>query len=241
MSHDRIYSKPLDHLPAFQFDEHVAQVFSDMIKRSVPGYTLSLEMLGIIAEEYVTPGSRCYDLGCSLGASTLSIRHKLADNSCQIIGVDNSEAMISKCAQVLEADTASVPVELRCEDVQQTEISNASLVVMNFILMFVSLEERLALLQKIHKGLNPGGVLVLSEKIALEDAHEQELLTRLHHDFKHQQGYSRLEIAQKRAALENVLIPETLAQHKERLNQAGFSCTTLWLQCYNFVSLIAEK
>ncbi len=147
MSQDKIYSKPLDHLPAFQFDEQVAQVFSDMIKRSVPGYTLSLEMLGIIAGEYVTPGSRCYDLGCSLGASTLSIRHKLTDDSCQIIAVDNSEAMISECAQVLEADTASVPVELRCEDIQQTEISNASLVVMNFILMFVPLEERLALLQ----------------------------------------------------------------------------------------------
>jgi len=41
--------------------------------------------------------------------------------------------------------------------------------------------------------------------------------------------------------LENILVPETLEVHRERLGQAGFSRTDLWFQCFNFVSLVARK
>ncbi len=241
MTEDRIYSQPHGQLNAFQFDEQVAKVFSDMIRRSVPGYAMSLEMLGVIARHYVQPNSVCYDLGCSLGASTLSIRHNLQNDSSRIVGVDNSEAMLSQCQQILDTDKATAPVELRCENIQDTEISNASMAVLNFTLQFIPVAERLGLLQKIYQGLNKGGVLVLSEKIELDNPADQSLLTDLHHDFKRQQGYSELEVAQKRASIENVLIPETVQAHQQRLKDAGFSHSTLWLQCFNFVSLIAIK
>jgi tRNA (cmo5U34)-methyltransferase len=241
MAQDKLYADPLRDLAAFQFDDKVAGVFADMIRRSVPGYGLTLDLLGVIAREYVQPHSNCYDLGCSLGASTLAIRHNLAHNSCRIIAVDNSSAMLERCQEIIDSDDADTPVELRCEDILATEINNASLVVMNFTLQFIPVEQRKSLLTRIHKGLNESGILVLSEKVAFNDAKEQALLADLHHGFKRLQGYSDLEVSQKRTALETVLIPETLGTHRARLFDSGFSEVTTWLQCFNFVSLLARK
>jgi tRNA (cmo5U34)-methyltransferase len=241
MKQDKLYADPLKDLAAFQFDEKVAAVFADMIRRSVPGYSLTLDLLGVIAREHVKSDTNCYDLGCSLGASTLAIRHNLTTDSCRVIGIDNSTAMLQRCQEIVENDSATAPVELRCEDIQSSRIDNASLVVMNFTLQFIPVEQRLDLLSRIAQGLNDDGVLVLSEKIAFEDNQEQQLLARLHHGFKRLQGYSDMEVSQKRTALENVLIPETLQAHRARLQAAGFSRITVWLQCFNFVSLIAHK
>jgi tRNA (cmo5U34)-methyltransferase len=115
------------------------------------------------------------------------------------------------------------------------------LITLNFTLQFVPTNARAALLRRIHTGLLPGGCLVLSEKIAFDDAGTQQLLQELHHEYKALQGYSALEIARKRDALDNVLIPETLEVHRTRLHEAGFSRVTLWLQCLNFASLLAIK
>lgn len=241
MKKDQIYASPREQIEAFRFDEKVAEVFPDMIRRSVPGYSMMLDMIGVITAEFVRPATRCYDLGCSLGGATLSIRHNLPDDSCEVIAVDNAAAMVERCRELVAADRATAPVEVRCEDILDTGIDNASLVVMNFTLMFIDPELRLALLQKIFRGLNPGGILVLSEKMKESDAGDQALLTDLYHNFKAAQGYSQLEIAQKRSALENVLIPETLEQHRQRLQQAGFEQVTGWFKCFNFTSLIAKK
>jgi tRNA (cmo5U34)-methyltransferase len=237
---DTVYSEPRKRIEGFRFDAQVASVFSDMIQRSVPGYALTLQMIAVATRQFARDGSHCYDLGCSLGASTLSIRHH-APAQCRVIGVDNSADMVQRCAAIIAADTAAPQVEIRCEDLLATELSNASLVTMNFTLQFVPREARGQLLRRIADALNPGGCLVLSEKIAFEDAAEQQLLQELHHGFKQLQGYSQLEIAQKRAALENVLVPETLQQHRQRLLAAGFSRVTVWLQCLNFISLLAQK
>jgi tRNA (cmo5U34)-methyltransferase len=131
-----------------------------------------------------------------------------------------------------------VPVH---QDILETRIENASVVVLNFTLQFVAREKRLALLSGIAAGLKPGGVLLLSEKIRFEDPLEQELQTTWHHDFKRAQGYSDLEIARKRDALENVMKPDLVQQHKERLAQAGFSRTYQWFQGFNFVCMIAFR
>jgi tRNA (cmo5U34)-methyltransferase len=77
--------------------------------------------------------------------------------------------------------------------------------------------------------------------VTFEDPHLDELNIDLHHQFKRANGYSDLEIAQKRSALENVLLPETLNQHKQRISQAGFSSCDVWFQCFNFASLVALK
>lgn len=240
-SPDNIYANPLAEVERFAFDQHVVNVFPDMIKRSVPGYTTIINMIGNLAERYVTSGSNCYDLGCSLGAATLAMRHKIRAANSQIIGIDCSRAMIERCRQVIDADSGEVPVELVETSLQEVEIHNASMAVLNFTLQFIPVEERLEQLKKIADGLNPNGVLILSEKIAFEDPLHQQLMIDLHHNFKRSNGYSDLEIAQKRQAIENFLIPETLQTHKQRLRDAGFASADVWFQCFNFASIIAIK
>ncbi len=225
----------------FRFDASVARVFPDMIRRSVPGYTTIIPMIEVITEQYVQAGSHCYDLGCSLGASTLAMRHGIPHADCTLVGVDNSEAMIERCEHYIALDDSELPVTLRCEDILETELSDASVTTLNFTLQFVPPDQRTDLLTRIAQATRPGGVLILSEKIGFDSDQEQDIQTRLHHDFKRANGYSDLEISQKRSAIEQVLIPETLAAHKERLLAAGFDQVLVWYQCFNFVSMLAIK
>lgn len=229
------------NLGPFVFDRHVADVFPDMIKRSVPGYSTIIHMVGQLAERYAQAGSRCYDLGCSLGASTLAMRHRIQAADVRILAIDNSPDMIERCQLVVAADSHDLPVELLCQDLLATEISNASVVVMNFTLQFIQPERRDQLIQRIYDGMRSGGVFILSEKLSFDDAHHDQLMNELHHYFKKSNGYSDLEIAKKRNALENVLIPESLQQHKARLIAAGFQGSELWFQCFNFSSILAFK
>ncbi|MBW4933895.1 carboxy-S-adenosyl-L-methionine synthase CmoA [Marinobacter sp. F4206] len=225
----------------FRFDASVARVFPDMIRRSVPGYTTIIPMIEVITEQYAQAGSHCYDLGCSLGASTLAMRHGISHRDCTLVGVDNSSAMIERCEHYIALDDSSLPVTLRCEDILETELSNASVTTLNFTLQFVPPEHRTGLLTRIAEATRPGGALILSEKIRFGSDEEQDIQTRLHHEFKRANGYSDLEISQKRSAIEQVLIPETLADHKKRLLDAGFDRVLVWYQCFNFVSMLAIK
>lgn len=224
----------------FTFDSAVARVFPDMIKRSVPGYAETVAMSGVIAGEYARDNTNLYDLGCSLGAVTLAMRHGVKVESCKIIGIDNSSAMIEQAGHYLALDEGSVEVELMCADITSQPIENASVVALNYVLQFIAQDQRLDLLTHIAKGLNAGGALILSEKICFDDD-EQPLQDKLHLDFKRANGYSELEIAQKRSAIENVLIPETESAHVARLKLAGFSRVIRWYQCFNFVSYLAIK
>ena len=239
---DEIYASPLNEIIDFEFDEKVAEVFPDMIQRSVPGYGTMISTIGILAAKYAQPNSRCYDLGCSLGAVSLSMRQRINQPDCKIIAVDNSEAMVERGMELLASDNSSrVPVEMVCADIQDIAIEDASVVVLNFTLQFIPLDQRLALITRIYQGLKPGGVLILSEKMAFEDQIKQAFHTEAHHDFKRANGYSDLEISQKRTALDRVMIPESLARHKERLRKAGFPVSEVWFQCFNFASMIAIK
>ncbi|PKH26966.1 carboxy-S-adenosyl-L-methionine synthase CmoA [Enterobacterales bacterium CwR94] len=238
---DTLFSAPIDKLGDWTFDERVAEVFPDMIQRSVPGYSNIISMIGMLAGRFVTPESQVYDLGCSLGAATLSIRRNIQAEQCQIIAVDNSPAMVERCRRHIDAFRAQTPVEVREADIRHVDIENASLVVLNFTLQFLEPDDRQRLLNKIYAGLRPGGALVLSEKFSFEDSHVGELLFNMHHDFKRANGYSELEISQKRSMLENVMLTDSVETHKRRLKQAGFQHAELWFQCFNFGSLVAVK
>jgi tRNA (cmo5U34)-methyltransferase len=238
---DTIFLQQDAAIASFVFDEKVAAVFTDMINRSVPGYATIIAMIGTLAERYAQADSQCYDLGCSLGAATLAMRHQIRAPGCRIIAIDNSAAMVTRCREVLETDPAPVPVDLRCADLLDVTIENASLVVLNFTLQFVPLAQRAGLIRKIHQGLRPGGMLILSEKIHFDDAALNALFIDLHHRFKQQNGYSQTEISRKRAAIENVLVPETLRVHEQRVLEAGFSSFAVWFQCLNFASMVAVK
>ncbi|WFW11478.1 carboxy-S-adenosyl-L-methionine synthase CmoA [Citrobacter freundii] len=242
MSHrDTLFSAPIASLGDWTFDERVAEVFPDMIQRSVPGYSNIISMIGMLAERFVQPNTQVYDLGCSLGAATLSVRRSIQHDNCKIIAVDNSPAMVERCRRHIDAYKAPIPVEVVEGDIRNITIENASMVVLNFTLQFLEPAERQALLDKIYQGLNPGGALVLSEKFSFEDAKVGELLFNMHHDFKRANGYSELEISQKRSMLENVMLTDSVETHKARLHQAGFEHSELWFQCFNFGSLVALK
>ncbi|MCP5130283.1 MAG: carboxy-S-adenosyl-L-methionine synthase CmoA [Pseudomonadales bacterium] len=248
-SRDNIYADPDNALLCdpvtgaglFRFDESVARVFPDMIRRSVPGYATIVSMTGLLAGRYATPGSTLYDLGCSLGASTLAMRQNIREQDCRIVAVDNSAAMLERCRSIIDTDTHHTPVELVCGNLQEVAIEQASVVVLNFTLQFIPREQRDAVLKRIYQGLLPGGIMVLSEKVTFEDPHLDELNIDLHHQFKRANGYSDLEIARKRNAIEQVLLPETLQRHRQRIADAGFSSCDVWFQCFNFASLIALK
>jgi len=236
MDRDAIYTSDI-HTSGFTFDDKVASVFADMIGRSVPGYGETLKMVELLAHQYAQEDSNLYDLGCSLGAATMALSRGSFGKDCNVIGVDNSEAMVERCKDALKNEH----VTILCQDVLDTDIEKGSVVVLNFVLQFVSKERRLELIQKIYAGLKPGGVLILSEKIAFADKDENQHQIELHEAFKRAQGYSEMEISRKRTALENVLIPETLDTHHARLQGVGFAASHTWFQCFNFASMIAVK
>ncbi|TEW51883.1 carboxy-S-adenosyl-L-methionine synthase CmoA [Psychromonas algicola] len=239
---DNIFSKPLDKVDSFSFDQQVVQVFPDMIKRSVPGYENIINSIAVITQRCAIDNSNLYDLGCSLGAATLSMRRGLLEKSgCQIISVDNSSAMVESCKQHIQAYKSEIPVTVLQDDICNIKIENASVVVLNFTLQFLTPEKRLSLLTNIYQGLLPGGVLILSEKFLFDDPKSHQLIIDLHLDFKRNQGYSELEISQKRSSLDNVLISDTVEEHYQRLQQAGFKHNNLWYQYFNFGSILSIK
>ena len=241
MNKDTIFSTPIEKIGDFTFDEAVAEVFPDMIQRSVPGYSNIITAIGMLAQRFVRADTQVYDLGCSRGAATLAVRRNIQQQNVNIIAVDNSSAMVERCRRHIEAYHGESAVEILCADIREIEIENASMVILNFTLQFLPPADRTLLLQKIHRGLNPGGVLVLSEKFRFDDTVVNELLTELHHDFKRANGYSELEVSQKRTALENVMRTDSIETHKVRLSQIGCSHVELWFQCFNFGSMIAIK
>jgi tRNA (cmo5U34)-methyltransferase len=257
MSRDNIYAQNHPSLGAFAFDDAVARVFPDMIKRSVPGYTTIIPMIGVISEHYAQDNSQLYDLGCSLGASLLAMRNGVKAKNCKVVGIDNAQAMLERCQTYVDMDSAdidsvgqdsacaedineNVPVELHLGDVTCFPYKDASVITLNFTLQFIDPDKRQALIQTLFDAMLPGGALILSEKICFEGI-EQTLQEQLHWDFKRANGYSDLEVSQKRSALENVLLPETAQAHINRLKAAGFSQASQWYQCFNFTSFIAIK
>lgn len=235
---DQVFAKPLSQVKAFEFNEDVARVFRDMISRSVPGYELLLHLIGLYADVFAQQASNIYDLGCSLGEVTQLVAQATSGLDCSIIAVDNSAAMIKKCRRRY-ADTVSI--DWQCKDIQEVEIHNASLVILNLTLQFIEQDKRQAMINKIYRGLNPGGVLVLSEKVTFDENLENERMVQLYQAFKKTQGYSDLEISQKRTALENVLVSDRDTVHRQRLDEAGFSEIYQYFRAFNFVSYLAIK
>jgi tRNA (cmo5U34)-methyltransferase len=238
---DTLFETGSNDAGSFVFDERVVRVFPDMIARSVPGYELVVPLTGMLARRYAQDHTTIYDLGCSLGASTLAMRGAVRASDIRIIAVDSSAAMVRHCRQRLMDDPGTIPVDVREADIRELAIENASVVVMNFTLQFLAPEDRPVLLRRIAAGLSEGGVLILSEKICFEDTDSQALQTEWHYDYKRARGYSELEIAGKRTALENVLRADTEAQHRQRLAEAGFSRVERWFQCFGFRSYVAFR
>lgn len=239
---DTIYSTPMDPVPPFTFDDRVARVFPDMIKRSVPGYADIIDMIGLFARHYVQPESSCYDLGASLGAATLSMRRNINVEGVTIYAVDNSADMLERCRENIQWDQSRTDVELVLGDVEDIPMGNASMIVLNFTLQFIPAGRRQRIIQRIFDALRPGGVCILSEKLVFPDRDgQQKVLTDMHLDFKRMQGYSDLEISQKRQSLENVLVSNSSDEILNMFDKAGFSRSFQWFQYLSFASFFAAK
>lgn len=239
-TNDQLYASAQSAHP-FKFDQKVAAVFPDMIKRSVPGYRNIIHQIQHLAANYVAKNSNCYDLGCSLGAASLAMSHGNSKSGVRIIAVDNSDAMIERCITNIQGFKHHTPIQLVQADIQDVPIENASMVVLNYTLQFIQQPLRFNVLKRIYQGMRKGGILLLSEKIIFADKKINQLMIEQHHQFKRENGYSELEISQKRSALETVLVPETMPQHIQRLNDIGFSHVNSYHQQLNFVSFIAIK
>ncbi|MEN7343253.1 MAG: carboxy-S-adenosyl-L-methionine synthase CmoA [Pseudomonadota bacterium] len=241
MARDTIYKQQIAAIKAFEFDEAVTAVFSDMIERSVPGYRVTLDGIHRMAATFVPAGGRCYDLGCSLGAGILAASMGLGETPAEIIGVDNSAAMIETCKTNTQFDDRRQHIHFQHADIADISLQPADFVIMNYTLQFLPPEGRLELLSNIHDALRPGGALLLSEKFVFDDPVIRELLIDQHHEFKREHDYSDMEIAGKRNALENVLIPDSRETHERRLRAAGFAHVALWQAELNFGSFIAIR
>jgi tRNA (cmo5U34)-methyltransferase len=196
-------------------------------------------MIGLIARMYGQDNTNYYDLGSSTGAITLSIALNNKSKNNQFFAIDNSKEMVEQCEKNLHNKVDNL--QAICDDINQVKINSASIVVLNLTLQFIDVNLRSNLIKKIYDGLEPGGILIISEKIHFDDAVTQNQITKLHMDFKKENGYSELEIANKRQAIENVLITETKEQHLNRLRDCGFVETSCFFQCLNFVSFLSVK
>ena len=233
---DQLFSEPYAEIKAFAFDEKVVSVFPDMIKRSVPGYDTILKGIAMLAMKYVQPNTHVYDLGASLAAVSVTVDQAVGNQNLSIIAIDNSMPMIEGLQKKLTSLELSNPIIPEFNDIFNASLTDASLVVSNFTLQFMPMDSRQAVCQKIYHALNQGGAFILSEKVKASD-----LMVDYYHGFKKVNGYSNMEIAQKRQALEDALKPDDLSTWVKRLKSVGFSKIEVWFRAFNFVSLVAVK
>lgn len=238
---DEVFREEQAKVGDFKFNREVAKVFDDMVGRSVPFYHEMQRMITEMAADFATPGSNVYDLGCSTGTTFIDIDPRV-DPSVRFVGIDNSNEMLAKCRQKLDAAKIQRQVDLQCMDLNTgVPVRNASLAMLILTLQFVRPLHRDRLIADVYRGLNENGALILVEKVLGEDSIFNRLFINYYYDFKRRNGYSELEITQKREALENVLVPYKLLENREMLLRAGFRYVDTFFKWYNFCGMIAVK
>jgi len=225
----------------FTFGEKVASVFDDMLDRSVPSYQEIQRMIAEMAADFAVDGTNVYDLGCSTGNTMLNMDASVGPG-VTFVGIDYSEEMLKRCRQKLAERGLRHKYELICADLNQGVcIQNASMVLMVLTLQFVRPLYRDTLIKGILQGLNESGCLILVEKVLGEDSVFNRFFIKYYYDLKKRHGYSEMEIANKREALENVLVPYKLMENREMLLRAGFRYCDVFFKWYNFCGMIAVK
>ncbi len=230
---DTLYNKNIPIIHKFSFNKKVANVFDDMIERSVPFYTEVLSMCAELCYKFYRPNYCIHDLGCSTGNLVYYLKKKFKNEDYLYMGIDQSKDMLQKA----KIKNKGKNISFVQEDIRNISFKNILICVSNYVFQFIKPEDRIALATKIFNALPPGGVLLLSEKIVPQN---KEFI-QLHHDFKYKKGYSQIEIAQKKEALEKVLIPFSISRYISLLEEIGFVKVESFFQWYNFVSLIAIK
>jgi tRNA (cmo5U34)-methyltransferase len=241
---DTLFNTPQSQIPPFEFNQAVTDVFDDMISRSIPFYQELQIMIARLAQHYVTDSSNIYDLGCSTGHTFSGLYPSLHTRPIHWIGIDNSLPMLKKAKEKLSQLGDKIPPSLQwvAHDISAPyTYENASLILLILTLQFIPKDQRPALLESIFNGLNKGGATIIVEKIKGETPETDAQFIHLYHQYKADRGYSQLEIAQKRDALENVLLPLTLSENITHLKNAGFTHVEPFFRWFNFAGLLAIK
>ncbi len=223
----------------FTFDRDVAQIFDDMLERSIPFYREVIKLTALILQNLLKETPKIYDLGCSTGNTLIFLASALKDKEPELYGIDNSKHMIEKAEEKSRAYGKSIRFQI--QNIEEAEIESADAIIMNYTLQFIRPLKREKLIKKIYNGLKKNGIFILSEKVVFEHPEFNRKVIDIYHNFKKEQGYSELEISRKREALENVLIPFTIGENIELMKKAGFSHISTFFQWANFVSFIAIK
>lgn len=238
---DKLFDEKRSLIENFNFGKATAQVFDDMLNRSVPFYGEMQRMMAEMAGDFAVEGTNLYDLGCSTCTTFLHIDSSV-NPGVTFVGVDSSQEMLDKAKQKLKQAGFKRDYELVCADINKgIEIDNASVVIMNLTLQFVRPLYREKLIQNIARGMKDGGCLILIEKVLSEYSTLNRLFIKYYYDMKKRNGYSDLEIAQKREALENVLIPYHFDENRELLLKNGFKGCDMFFRWYNFCGMVALK
>ncbi len=225
----------------FVFTEKVAEVFDDMLDRSIPFYSEVVDCSSQILEQMLQPGDSVYDLGCATGTTLLEFARALADKELHFFGVDNSESMLDKARLKAELYSKKESITFIHNDITTLQAENVGAFICNYTLQFIRPLVREKFLQHLCSNLRDGGILLLSEKTISHDKALNRQYIEIYHAFKREKGYSELEIAKKREALENILIPFSIRENKELLERAGFTTIETFFQWFNFTSFIAIK
>lgn len=239
---DEIFKQPGSGKKPFEFNAQVASVFDDMVARSVPFYREVLQMSAELAKEFYQHNTMIYDLGCSTGAIVPLLDKEFGDRTFSYAGIDSSQEMIARAESAgtgLKARAGRI--EFQCADMTAVDFKSPSVIISNYTFQFLKPLARGTLLRKIYAALSPGGCLIVSEKCLEDSADMSRVFADRYHAMKERNGYSKLEIAEKRDALENVLIPFRVSENIDMLNEAGFSPVSIFFKCYNFASFIALK
>ncbi|HHH37262.1 MAG TPA: carboxy-S-adenosyl-L-methionine synthase CmoA [Epsilonproteobacteria bacterium] len=233
---DKVFSQKIEK--KFEFDEAVASVFDDMLSRSVPFYdeVRRLIISLILAEE--AEGKKVLDLGSSTAKFLLELSGKM-QTEMQLKGIDNSAAMLDRARQKCQAFGAEIELELA--DMLNYDYRNEDIVVANYTLQFIRPMQRTQLIRKICDGMQKEGRFIFSEKVVFEDKKLDKQMIDIYYAYKKTQGYSEYEIAQKREALENVLIPFTIEENIQMCKDAGYRQVDTLFQWANFVTFVAKK
>jgi tRNA (cmo5U34)-methyltransferase len=237
---DRIFTdqkRPVD----FQFGEETAAVFDDMVSRSVPFYREIQRMSADLASDFALPGTNLYDLGCATGTTLLEL-DAVVGPGVRFFGVDSSPEILERARRKLTEHELAHPYELIVADLHHgLVLENVSVVIMILTLQFVRPLHRSRIVADIFRGLNQQGCLILVEKLTTPHTHFNRLFIKHYYDLKRRNGYSELEIAQKREALENILIPYHLEENRDLLLSSGFRHFEVFFRWYNFCGMIATK
>jgi tRNA (cmo5U34)-methyltransferase len=241
MAKDKLFSKKRTVVQDFNFGHATALVFDDMLQRSVPFYAETQRMMAEIAADYAQPGTCVVDLGCSTGTTLMTLDHYLPPD-IPFVGVDYSEEMLGKAREKLGKHGVKREVEFVCRDLNQgAPVHNASVVILNLTLQFVRPLYRQNVIRQIADGLHKDGCLLLVEKVLSADSNINRFFIKYYYDFKQRNGYSQMEISQKREALENVLIPYQVEEDVELLKKNGFPSVDIFFKWYNFCGFLAHK